>query len=349
MNIRDIARLANVTPGTVSKVLNNYPDISENTRRHVMKIIEENQYIPRNSARSLKLAVKIPQIALAMEGIADWLHQAMAKTLFIRFHNADYTVMSFHDNYYSQDKVEKFQELLNYIDKHNLTGMVYFGGDFRNVPSKYFESLSCPVVFVNTVLPDQTGTEAYSSVQVDHYGTAARQMEYLITKGHRNICTVISSTIDTSAYGIRRDAYKDVLRRHGLEHNLAYIQESHYLCSNAYQLTYSCLKAHPKITAVCCFADAVAIAAVKAIRDAGRAPGKDVAIISFDGMEHLQYCIPSITTFEQPEAEMMDYVYDLILGLMNSKRQHLQITLQTKFQENESCLGEVPNARPDHP
>lgn len=273
----------------------------------------------------------------------------MAKTLFIRFHNADYTVMSFHDNYYSQDKVEKFQELLNYIDKHNLTGMVYFGGDFRNVPSKYFESLSCPVVFVNTVLPDQTGTEAYSSVQVDHYGTAARQMEYLITKGHRNICTVISSTIDTSAYGIRRDAYRDVLRRHGLEHNLAYIQESHYLCSNAYQLTYSCLKAHPEITAVCCFADAVAIAAVKAIRDAGRAPGKDVAIISFDGMEHLQYCIPSITTFEQPEAEMMDYVYDLILGLMNSKRQHLQITLQTKFQENESCLGEVPNARPDHP
>ena len=61
MNIRDIARLANVTPGTVSKVLNNYPDISENTRRHVMKIIEENQYIPRNSARSLKLAVKISQ------------------------------------------------------------------------------------------------------------------------------------------------------------------------------------------------------------------------------------------------------------------------------------------------
>ena len=44
MNIRDIARLANVTPGTVSKVLNNYPDISEATRQHVLQIIKENQY-----------------------------------------------------------------------------------------------------------------------------------------------------------------------------------------------------------------------------------------------------------------------------------------------------------------
>ena len=51
MNIRDIARLANVTPGTVSKVLNNYPDISEATRQNILKIIEENQYTPRNSAR----------------------------------------------------------------------------------------------------------------------------------------------------------------------------------------------------------------------------------------------------------------------------------------------------------
>ena len=46
MNIRDIARLAGVTPGTVSKVLNNYPDISTATRQHVLQIITENQYDP---------------------------------------------------------------------------------------------------------------------------------------------------------------------------------------------------------------------------------------------------------------------------------------------------------------
>lgn len=337
MNIRDIARLANVTPGTVSKVLNNYPDISEATRQNILKIIEENQYTPRNSARFLKLTTQIPQIGLAMEGICDWLHQSMARALSIRFHNADYTIMSFNDNYYSQDKTEKFQELLAYINGHDLTGMVYFGGDFRNVPAKYFQSLPCPVIFVNTVLPDQIGTETYSSVQVDHYGTAAKQMEYLISRGHRNICMLISSKVDTSVYGIRWNAYQDVLRLRGLEHNLPHVIESHYICSNVCPVLTEYLTLHPEITAVCSAVDVATPAAVRAVTNTGRTPGKDVAIISFDGMEALQYCIPSITTFVQPEAEMTNYVYDLLLGLIDGKRQHLHITFQAKFQENESC------------
>lgn len=337
MNIRDIARLANVTPGTVSKVLNNYPDISDTTRQNILKIIEENQYTPRNSARFLKLPSKIPQIGLAMEGISDWLHQTMARALSIRFHNADYTITTFNDNYYTQDKTEKFQELLAYIDKHELIGMVYFGGEFKSVPSKYFQSLPCPVIFVNTVLPDQISTETYSSVQVDHYGTAAKQMEYLISRGHRNICMLISSKVDTSVYGLRWNAYQDVLKLRSLEHNLSHVIESHYICSYAYPPLSQYLKAHPETTAICSAADIATPAAIKAIHNVGKIPGRDIAIISFDGMDTLQYLVPSITTFEQPWAEMTNYIYDLLIGLIEEKRQHLHITFQAKFQENESC------------
>ena len=66
MNIRDIARLANVTPGTVSKVLNNYPDISEATRQHVLQIIKENQYTTKNGGRKFKQAVT-PRIGLVSD------------------------------------------------------------------------------------------------------------------------------------------------------------------------------------------------------------------------------------------------------------------------------------------
>ena len=68
MNIRDIARLANVTPGTVSKVLNNYPDISEATRQHVLQIIKENQYTTKNGGRKFKQAVT-PRIGLVSENV----------------------------------------------------------------------------------------------------------------------------------------------------------------------------------------------------------------------------------------------------------------------------------------
>ena len=96
MNIRDIARLANVTPGTVSKVLNNYPDISEATRQHVLQIIKENQYTTKNGGRKFKQAVT-PRIGLVSENVYNWVSETMQNLLSVRFHNADYTVLSFQD------------------------------------------------------------------------------------------------------------------------------------------------------------------------------------------------------------------------------------------------------------
>ena len=130
---------------------------------------------------------------------------------------------------------------------------------------------------------------------------------------------LISSRVDTSVYGIRWNAYQDVLRQRGLEHNLPHVVESHYICSNVCPVLTEYLTLHPEITAVCSAVDVATPAAVRAVSNTGRTPGKDVAIISFDGMEALQYCIPSITTFEKPEAEMTNYVYDLLLGLIDGK------------------------------
>ncbi len=344
MNIRDIARLANVTPGTVSKVLNHYPDISEHTRQHVMKIIQENQYTPSNNARSLKLSSKIPQICIGMESVYNWVYQNMAERLSIRLHNADHTILFFNDNYYAQSKTEKFQELLVYIDKHNITGMVYFGCNFSEIPAQYFQSLPCPVIFVNTVLPNCLDTGTYSSVQVNHYETAWKQMEYLIEKGHKDICMLISSRIDTSIYQVRWQAYEDVLKKHSLEHCLSHVVESDYRCHRAHRNLTGYLTDHPEITAICSSADIMAPGALRAIHDIGKAPGRDIALISFDGIESMSYCVPSIATFEQPQPEMVNYIYDLLLGLMENKRQHQHITFHARFMENESCTGTAGQA-----
>ena len=180
MNIRDIARLANVTPGTVSKVLNNYPDISEATRQHVLQIIKENQYTTKNGGRKFKQAVT-PRIGLVSENVYNWVSETMQNLLSVRFHNADYTVLSFQDNYFSQNKNEKFQELLTYIDRHQLTGLIYFGGNFEDVPADSFAALNCPVIFVNTVLPPDnmmTGSAwDLMSKGCRHYGVNAKTIK----------------------------------------------------------------------------------------------------------------------------------------------------------------------------
>ena len=72
MNIREIARIADVTPGTVSKVMNNYPDVGEATRKHVLEIIEEYQYAPKVAPRRKGKA--IPKIGLVTEGVYNPLY-----------------------------------------------------------------------------------------------------------------------------------------------------------------------------------------------------------------------------------------------------------------------------------
>lgn len=337
MNIRDIARLANVTPGTVSKVLNNYPDISEATRTHVLKVIEEHQYTPNNNARMLKLSNRPPQIGLIVESVYNSIYTTLEEMLSVRLHNTDYTIMSFHDNYFAQDKLEKFQELTSYIDRHKLSGIIYIGGNFEQLPQQQFAALPCPAIFVNTVLPDQFGETAYSSVQVNHFETAYKQMSYLIQKGHTNICTLISSKEDNSVYGLRVKGYMSALREHHLEHNLEHILEGHYTFTPSYQVLSQHLKSHPEITAVCCVADIIAPAAIRAIHDTGKVPGKDIELISFDGIEFMDYCIPSVTTFQQPRQELVNCIYELLLGLIGQEREHQHITFQTKLIQNESC------------
>lgn len=337
MNIRDIARLAKVTPGTVSKVLNNYPEISEATRQHVLQVIEANQYDPSANLRSGKSSPAGIRVGLFLESVFNPLYSYMEHTISRHVYNAGYTIFAFHDNYYQQDKWEKYQELAAYASSNKLAALVYIGGNFGALSAEQMDVLGCPAVFINTVLPLPAESARYSSVQANHYDAAFAQMSYLIRQGHRRICTVISSGIDNSVYGVRAEAYRAALRQNGLEGAAEAFLDSHYDAKKAYQAVSEYLEAHPDTTAVCSVTDFVVSGILRAIHDAGKAPGKDVAVISFDGSGGLEHYIPSVTTFEQPRTDMVEFAADLLFDLINGKRKHQHVIFQAKFVKGESC------------
>ena len=337
MNIRDIARIAKVTPGTVSKVLNNYPEISEATRQHVMQVIEANQYDPTANLRTGKAAPASTRVGIFLESVFNPFYSYIEHMLSRHAYNAGYTIFAFHDNFYRQDKWEKFQELASYASANKLTALVYIGGHFGNLSAEQMDALGCPAIFVNTVLPLPAENARYSSVQVNHYDAAFAQMSYLVRQGHKNICTVISSGIDNSVYGIRAEAYRDVLRKNSLEECLDGFLQSDYDRNKAYRAVSAYLAGHPDTTAVCSVTDYIVPGILRAIHDAGRTPGKDVAVISFDGTGGLEHCIPSVTTFQQPQEDMVEFISDLLFDLISGKRKHQHVIFQAKFIKGESC------------
>ena len=337
MNIRDIARLADVSPGTVSKVLNNYPDISEATRQHVMRIIEEHQYDPKANARNTKTVQEWNRIGLVVEGVDNGLYTLMNHMLSIRIHNAGYTIISFHDNYYVQNKVEKFSELLAKAERDKFCAMIYIGGNFAEVPQADFDALPCPTVFINTVLPLQIRNTRHSSIQVSHFETGYAQMRFLIEKGHKDICTAISSEEDNSVYANRVNGYRAALCQAKLEHNLDHFLQGHYRPELIHPLLLAHLQQHPETTAVCCVADVMIPGVLRAIHDAGRTAGKDIDVISFDGLESMAFAIPSVTTFEQPVHDMINYVDNLLFKLISKEEKHQNMTFTPHFSLRESC------------
>lgn len=336
MNIRDIARLADVTPGTVSKVLNNYPDISEATKQHVLKIIEEHQYDPKANLRTAKVNSESNRIGLVVEGVYNGLYSIFNQMLAIRIHNAGYTIISFHDNFYVQDKAEKFAELQAKAERDKLCALIYIGGNFECVSQKEFDALPCPTIFVNTALPFHIKNNRHSSIQVSHFETAYSQMKYLIDKGHRDICTVISSHADNSVYAQRVNGYHAALSRAQLEHNLRNVVESDYLNQKAYKGLTAHLTEHPEITAVCSVADIMVPGILRAIHDCGKKPGVDIEVIGFDGLDSLEYNIPSVTTFAQPVQEMVNHIDTLLFQLIRNQGKHQNITFSPVFQKRET-------------
>lgn len=337
MNIRDIARLADVTPGTVSKVLNHYPDISEATRQRILQIIEENQYAPKTKARPVKETGDGKRIGLVVESVYNAVYSQLEDFISSKIYNSGCTIFSYHDNYYVQDKSEKLRELIANAEKEKLRGLIYIGGNFETVKPELLKALPCPTVFINTVLPLRTEDTEYSAVQVNHFETAYAQMQYLIDRGHRHICTVITSFNDNSVYGQRTKGYKAALSHNRLDEALDRFVEGKYHSEKVCENLRAYLTQHPEVTAVCCAADIMVPGVLRAIHDAGKVPGKDVEVISFDGLENTGYCIPTVTTFAQPLPEMVHYAYALITGLLSGEGKPQHLTFRSILRKGESC------------
>lgn len=97
MNIKDIAAIAKVGVSTVSRVLNNHPDVSEETRKRVLQVIKENNYIPNNSARILKQS-NTKNIGILVKGVFNPFFSEILKLVSVDIQAAGYTMILQHHN-----------------------------------------------------------------------------------------------------------------------------------------------------------------------------------------------------------------------------------------------------------
>ena len=333
MNIRDIARLAGVGVSTVSRVINDHPDVKDETREKILKIIKESNYIPNNSARILKKN-NTNNIGVLVKGLFNPFFAEMINIIGNRINEAGYTMILQQNDYATEDDVDN---LIAFVKEKRLQGIICLGGNFLNINDESFQFLDIPVVLTSVNTLSKESKSKFSSIGIDNVLAAKASIQYLIDKGHRNIGILLGEKNDVGISGLRLEGYKKALE----ENNIPYSEENVFIgdydYSGAYRVTKEIINNRKDITAIFSISDIMAVGAAKSVIDQGLQVGEDISIMGFDGMDISKYYNPGITTVKQPKKNMANNSIDLLLALLAKKEDHKHIIFETKIIERESC------------
>lgn len=337
MQIKDIAKIAGVGVGTVSRVINNCPDVSEKTRRKVSKIIEKYNYVPNNNARLLKMN-DTKNICVFVRGVYNPFFSEIVNYIREEISKAGYFMILQQEEY--KNGTEEIKSMLSLIKENKLKGIISLGAQLYNIDSKLFNEIKVPIVFTSADVLKDNDIGSISTIKVENRYSSYKGVKYLINKGHRNIAILLGDINDKGISIERFNGYKRALFEENFLVNKRYIKYGKYDCKSAYEKTLELLEESKEVTAIFAISDLMAVGAAKAITDKGLRVGEDIALLGFDGMDMTKYYFPGISTIEQPKERLAKESINLLLDLINKKSKNKNIVIETNLLERESTIKE---------
>ncbi len=333
MTIRDIARACGVSVSTVSRVLNNHPDVSEAVRSQVLREVEAQGYIPNNSARDL-VRSRSDAIGVVVRGTGNLFFAEMLKTVGREIDRAGYTMVPrFIDSDADEVKAGAILER-----EKKLRGLLFLGGRFDYTPTE-LALVGVPYVCCSyTNCFGSLDDRDYSSVSIDDHLTAYRATETLIRCGHRRIAAAVPSCSDRSISELRYDGFRAALRDYGIAFDPALLVETGgcFEMPETYEGVCELLDRGGGFTALLTLSDTTAIAAIKALEDHGRRVPEDCSVIGIDGLKISEYTTPTLTTMVQPAEEMGRESVRILLDTLENGAPTVHLRLEATLREGLS-------------
>lgn len=341
ITIKDIAKQCGVGISTVSRAINNHPDINPKTRKMIMQVIDETGFIPNNSARNLK-RTDAKCIAVLVKGITNPFFSSMIQIIEEETQRNRYALVLRHVEAH-EDEVDVALELEK---EKRLRGIVFLGGRFTHSEEK-ISKLNVPIVFstIGVDISDWIGKAEFSNITVDDRLESKKMTEYLLGLGHREIAFI--SERPEEAIGRRRiEGYREAFADCGVpvrEELIRYVQDDidHFSMENGYITTRKLLESGEKVTAVYAASDSLAIGVCRAVLEAGMRIPEDISVAGYDGIALGEYYNPKLTTIKQPVEEMAKKSIRLLLDVIDDRQEHQQIIFPAELVERESTAGVV--------
>ncbi len=336
ITIKDIAKICGVGVSTVSRAINNHPDINPETRKQIQDVIEQYGYIPNNSARNLK-RTESNTVAVLTKGVTNPLFSTMIRVFDEKLKRSHLDMMLRHVDY-EEDEVAVALEL---IKEKRLKGIIFLGFNYYH-PEGEIEKITVPFVLstVGAILGDEDSSR-YSHVTVDDMRESYKATQYLIDMGHRNIAIISAEARDSSVGRLRMEGYLKALSDNGIDVNQNLIcqvsdEMEHYSMENGYITTKKLLDSKEPFTAVFTMSDIMAAGVYRALMEAGLRIPEDVSVLGFDGIELGDYMHPKLSTLAQPVVQLAVATFEQLKDLMDEECGNMNLIFEGTLVEKES-------------
>ncbi len=323
MTIKDIARLSGVGVATVSRVLNDHPDVSEETRRKVMAVVAEQGFQPNTNARHLKQQTSA-SIAVIVKGTMNMLFADLVERCQQLLQDAGQDA----NLYYLDEDANEVAYAVQLCRERKPLGIIFLGGDLEFFQVE-FAHISVPCVLL-TNSARELAFPNLSSLTTDDEEAAYQVIRYLADRGHKDIGLLGGNWSCTQISYRRVQGCQRAFDELSLPFDPQRSEPCRYSFSDAYDTTRLLLKRCPELTALFCISDVMAIGAIRALRDLGLRVPEDISVVGYDGIPLGQFSLPRLTTVRQDTQRLAEQGVDLLLH--NLQRQRAPVHAVVPFQ-----------------
>jgi LacI family transcriptional regulator len=334
ITLDDIAELAGVSRATVSRVVNNHPNVSAKKRLHVQKIIDETGYQPNLAARSLAsqrtklLGLVIPR---SVHGFfTDPYFPRLVEGITQACNQYGYT-LSLSLFYSEEDEKEFFPRVTR---KGLMDGIIVqatgLGERFSDV-----SDWKVPYVFAGRPM----GISGVSYIDVDNKTGAYNAVVHLAQLGYTKIA-IVTGALNTTAGLDRLEGYRQAIKDRGLNPNDSLIAESDFTEMGAYYAAKRLIPHQPE--AIFSSSDTMAIGVMRALQDEGLQVPGDIALVGFDDLLPATLNGPQLTTVRQPVRRFGFQAVETLLDIIkNGPQPPRRIMFDTELVIRGSCGSPV--------
>ncbi|MDN5710256.1 MAG: catabolite control protein A [Planococcus sp. (in: firmicutes)] len=326
VTIYDVAREANVSMATVSRVVNGNQNVKPATRKKVLKVIEELGYRPNAVARGLA-SKKTTTVGVILPDISNSTYSELARGIEDIATMYRYNIILSN----SDQNPNKELQLLETMLGKQVDGIVFMSDVISDELRKEMERSPTPIVLAGSL----DDTASIATVNIDYYAAAYEAVQKFIDSGHKKIAYIsgpLSSEINREH---KLKAYQDALKEAGLDYDERLVVE----CNNTYEEGLEAVSTLESIEPTAYFVsnDEMSIGVIHAVEALGKKIPEDVEVITYENSKLARMARPMLTAVALPLYDIGAVSMRLLTKYMNNEEiEENQVVLPYRLEERQS-------------